>query len=886
MTAPFTPLPQFVEPDSKQFIKLHSSPLRRYLELLRQDTRFLDNQGLAMDDQEYTGSSNKITLDSLYVFPAASEKRIDPDEIIKLKKGEDREQLNDLSKVIQENPRVTLLGDPGIGKSTFIQWLSLSLSHTSENTAKRWLGELLPVVITARKLPFAGKKNTEDSNFLDTIINSMGSIGEPLKESEANSTLLDTFKTGQAILLVDGIDEISTEKSRWLSSQLKTFLTEYPGVRLILTARVVGFDSYDFWQLLKLRKNIEDEESKSENTQLSENADDSESLASKINEGITDYHTKSLYPQFYLAPFDQNRRDVYVENWTKQYLPKKSDARTFSETLRNTCAETPYLDALSRNPVLLTMICFIQWRVGQLPNGRAELYQRIVATYLVALDRARKTDIGFTPDKMAYDFDDIKLWLGKLAWQMQCGEIVSQSLMTAEKDPQFDVVEEEFQIEDSNGNISTHYTTGFQQRLITVWYSELLSFFASQLADLICDSCEGNGLPQEAIDEAKKLITFLKKRTGFLIPKGQQLNPETNKTEEFFSFSHLSFQEYFAGHYLSQQWNEWKDEHIETFQKSTNEESWIEVWQLAFEESSRTQQAKMKDVLFADIAKEKNIHTRDLLHVKVIMNPTLKFKLSDRSKSIQECWKKLSFIPDFYHESNILSYTRCLWTSNFNSTDYMLDAEIKILKLGSAFKPEHFDKLLALPTLTVLDLSNCNLKDTSHFAGLSKHKNLETLILRNNDIDDISPICNIRSLERLEIGSNHVEDFTPISNLKSLEVLSVFSQKIKNIDFIKPLRKLRMLELQNNKIQDLSAISSLKSVFFLNLDNNQIEDLTPLSLLKELQFLRINGNPIKNIKPLLKLNQLGQLTLDEEQYNTLDIDSLKKTNKNLRIYTN
>lgn len=864
MTAPFTPLPQFVEPDSKQFIKLHSSPLRRYLELLRQDTRFLDNQGLAMDDQEYTGSSNKITLDSLYVFPAASEKRIDPDEIIKLKKGEDREQLNDLSKVIQENPRVTLLGDPGIGKSTFIQWLSLSLSYTDENAAKRWFGDLLPIIITARKLPFAGKKNTEEASFLDTIINSMGSIGEPLKESEANSTLLDTFKTGQAILLVDGIDEISTEKSRWLSSQLKTFLTEYPSVRLILTARVVGFDNYDFWQLLKLSKNIEDDENELENEQRSEITDDSEALVSKVKEEIADYYKTSPYPQFYLAPFDQNRRDVYVENWTKQYLPKKSDAKTFSETLRSTCAETPYLDALSRNPVLLTMICFIQWRVGQLPNGRAELYQRIVATYLVALDRARKTDVGFTPDKMAYDFDDIKLWLGKLAWQMQCGKIVSQSINNADNDPQITFVEETYVEENNEGDVDVHLSREVQQRLTIVWQSELLSFFASQLADIICDSCDGNEFPHKALLEAEKLITFLKKRTGFLIPKGQQLNPETNKTEEFFSFSHLSFQEYFAGHYLSQQWNEWKDKYSGELLNSTDEESWIEVWQLAFEESSRTQQTKMKDILFADIDNSDYITIRDLLHAKVLMNPTLKFKLPVRSNDIQKCWKKLGKTLQFDPYFKTQNYTSTLLSPTFNSIRYMIDSGLTKINLDRAFKPEHLPALTSMPTLTRLSLKYCNLQNVEQFADFKKHNSLKELVLNGNKIEDISPIAQIKSLNRLCVGDNKIKNFSSISQLTSLNDLVAFNQGIVSCDWLTNLNQLETLFLQYN----------------------QISDLTPLSALTNLKRLNLRGNPFDDLTPLTNLPNLKVLMLDRKQAKSLDLSSLdEQIKRGLRINT-
>lgn len=185
------------------------------------------------------------------------------------------------------------------------------------------------------------------------------------------------------------------------------------------------------------------------------------------------------------------------------------------------------------------MICFIQWRVGQLPNGRAELYQRIVATYLVALDRARKTQTSFTPDKMAYDFDDIKFWLGKLAWQMQCGQLISTTIEGAETDPHYEIKEVEIQSSDDDSENETIYEP--IARITTIYQTQLCQFFATQLHDIIFGDFDENVRQQEAINEAEKLITFLKNRTGFLIPKGQQTNPDTNQNEDFFPLAIYPF---------------------------------------------------------------------------------------------------------------------------------------------------------------------------------------------------------------------------------------------------------------------------------------------------------------------------------------------------------
>ena len=74
-----------------------------------------------------------------------------------------------------------------------------------------------------------------------------------------------------------------------------------------------------------------------------------------------------------------------------------------AEELVERLSEHESLDQLARIPVLLNMICFIYMRRGgRLPDGRAELYQRIAETYLTSLDQAR--GVRFRDRKMNFDY--------------------------------------------------------------------------------------------------------------------------------------------------------------------------------------------------------------------------------------------------------------------------------------------------------------------------------------------------------------------------------------------------------------------------------------------------------------------------------------------------
>ena len=131
----------------------------------------------------------------------------------------------------------------------------------------------------------------------------------------------------------------------------------------------MGFNQFDFWGI---SKRLRDNEIHVGISDSPIELDEDFVQASK---------NKQLYlpSLFYLAPFSPDQRKRFSENWVANYLPPNDEKKKiFIENIDEVSAHSFQLDALSRIPVLLNLICFIQWRRGKLPNGRAELYQRIV----------------------------------------------------------------------------------------------------------------------------------------------------------------------------------------------------------------------------------------------------------------------------------------------------------------------------------------------------------------------------------------------------------------------------------------------------------------------------------------------------------------------------
>ena len=112
---------------------------------------------------------------------------------------------------------------------------------------------------------------------------------------------------------------------------------------------------------------------------------------------------------------------------------------------------------------------------------------------------------------------------------------------------------------------------------------------------------------------------------------------------------------------------------------------------------------------------------------------------------------------------------------------------------------------------------------------------LTYLILRHNEISDVSPLSGLNSLTFLELSDNEIADVSPLSGLASLTVL----------------------ELDGIEIADVSPLSGLNSLTHLTLADNNIADVSPLSGLTSLTYLQLGGNWISDVSPLVANQGLG-----------------------------
>jgi energy-coupling factor transporter ATP-binding protein EcfA2 len=283
-------------------------------------------------------------------------------------------------KVLEEQHHLVVLGDPGSGKSTLVKVLTFAFGEADTNAYKRACGELIPIPIILRSY------NTGQWRHYNAMLDEfIQTLDAEIRNEITRNWLLEQIGSGNAILLIDGLDEVgSAENRKHLRNDIIVPLLRYAEKSYaVLTSRIVGY-----------------EEAAIEGYQLMMDAAAGAAV------------TFPPVVRHYVSPFDDDEIEQFIRRWyqLRESFPDKQ--REGVESLLSALSQNDRVKRLSHNPQLLTLIALIHRVTANLPSGRIELYDKIVEAYLETIQTYRK--LG-TPAKL----DEMKRWLAKVAWEMQ-----------------------------------------------------------------------------------------------------------------------------------------------------------------------------------------------------------------------------------------------------------------------------------------------------------------------------------------------------------------------------------------------------------------------------------------------------------------------------------
>ncbi len=334
---------------------------RRYLKKLQ---GYCDLLPLAaVDEKTDSSSGNRLRLSQVYINLNTTDfvdktGKVVTHEMRAQRQAAEREEKEKLQpytalQAAAQHPALVILGDPGSGKSSFLNHLMFVLAakrlQPGNELPPDWPhGPLLPVRVLLRELAVSLEKKGA-KNFLNLGAEARRRelsrvvyehIAEHLADYDAPDfaeALKTAIANGNCLLVFDGLDEAATAQRPLVRLAVEEFCASHPGNRSLLTCRI---RSYEGKACLESFKTVT------------------------------------------LAPFDNEQIAGFIAHWYDA-LPQKFNAEQAAAKkadLREAVQRLP--QDLVRNPLLLTTLANMHTNSLELPRQRIKLYKNASALLL------------------------------------------------------------------------------------------------------------------------------------------------------------------------------------------------------------------------------------------------------------------------------------------------------------------------------------------------------------------------------------------------------------------------------------------------------------------------------------------------------------------------
>ena len=798
--------------------------LRAYLKNLRDWHGYV--RFLGLPDRR---DNPDILIDRLFVEPLLTRRHIWPDE----DPSSWSDEAETIFDILKTGRPLVLLGDPGTGKTTLLNYLVWLLARpTVDAWTKRMGGWLLPVPMVLREQRLRGITNFD--GLLDTFISQPKS--GPLRKGKY---LYQMLEEGRAFILLDGVDEIGDPKAREdLRSAVFEGFDRYPRCRWLLSSRIVGYDEVAF------DENLNPQTGQSPPSEILKKSRSSDARRMREHPDIGRPETAQEFDDGrgvvtrYIAPFDDGRIEKFARNWYVQREAAATRAGEDATHLVSAVHADEGILRLARIPNLLTMMALIHRIEATLPHGRALLYERIAEAYLESIDKFRGVYSG------AYDLPQKRRWLARVGYEMQRRRSVDQRRENGTDEPE----------------------NGADQPVLLAESSDVISWLKEEM--------EKEGTSEGM--SAEEFLSFVGRRSGLFLPRGEGL----------YAFVHLSFQEYFASVAIEREvtglnwargeptflglerkdlaeWagnSTWRETFVFLFELLALKDDWhADLLDAVFGKDFRLEETTSDDLQLVNLAQ---------LLARIAVNRRSGLAGNRESDAITAAVQTALQVSPRSHR-----VFRELLGGDVDWNDKILEvicvqskkAGVDSLNLAET-RISELRRLADLKGLKRLDLRSTQVSDLGPLANLKKLKRLD---LWGTQVSDLGPLAHLKGLKWLDFGGTQVSDLGPLADLKGLEWLDFGGTQVSDLGPLADLKGLKRLDLWGTQVSDLGPLANLKGLKRLDLWNTQVSELGPLANLKGLEWLDLASTQVSDLGPLANLKGLEWLDLAWTQVSDL-----------------
>jgi internalin A len=825
-------------------------PLYQYLQAVNAWHGYMKFLGLEAFRAD--GQDRDVPLRSLFVEPALVSQHVSAEAF---SAGSPPPPTQPLSALFAASDRLVILGDPGSGKTTIVNWICDSFSFPTSTPLREKHGALIPLPMVLRELQITADVTWE--SLLEAFL--ARPVAEALRE---DLRVLDRLLgMGQAVILIDGVDEIgSLEVREALRRAVYAGMGKHPLCRWIITSRIVGYDEVPFHRA-------------SEDMWLPRASGAPMTLLTiDFVEQLEDFATVA-----YVAPFDNERIRQYAGLWWQQHTQNPHLHETSPREFFDRLVENGSTLTLARNPNILTLILLIYRKLLDLPDGRAKLYRLIAAAYLENIDAAYEKNARVRIRPLAYPWEKMAGWLGAVAWELQRrrGEVEEDRVRKDKPRSQREILLKK-----------------------------------TELQELLEKAIEPQGT-ENVSAVAETFIQYAARRSGLLLPRGQDADGQ-----DLYAFQHLSFQEYFASQYLRDAMSDdaWRDLREDNVKRGTTlenfrayaasrpwQETLIFLWESAEITSQMFPQRLMErlmgwapgtdpeglKMLFVSAEKWRRAHrsaigfseTAELLAL-VAVNPHVGLKPAYRRAWWKRLWEWEWRRQQEAHKNERGLANRSPVASALLSRHWCVEEISALIARGVKEQPGDGELWLdggtALRSLEPLaslhHLWSLSLRDGPRIFDLTPLRALTKLRTLNLAgclaLTEYAGLEPLQELERLYLnGCSGLEKIHSLEAHPTLQLLSLRGcTSLAELPPLKSLAHLRQLTLHGcKKLTKLPSFEGLAQLESLDLEGcTGLTELPPLKDLAQLRDLDLKGcTGLKELPSWKNLARLEDLILND-----------------------
>ena len=217
-------------------------------------------------------------------------------------------------EAVADSHRAVILGDPGSGKSSLLQYLALEwVEGKTEN---------LPLLIELREFAL-----NPAANFLEFLHRGRG-VDWQFDQQPLHQYLLES----PTLVMFDGLDEVFDRATQsTIIDDIIRFSQQYPNAQILVTSRIIGYNPERLQH--------------------------------------------SGFRHFTLQSLDTDEIHEFIDRWYDLSMGSDPDKVRLKQRLKDAIDNSKAIANLADNPLLLTMMAILNRR-QELPRDRADLYDQ------------------------------------------------------------------------------------------------------------------------------------------------------------------------------------------------------------------------------------------------------------------------------------------------------------------------------------------------------------------------------------------------------------------------------------------------------------------------------------------------------------------------------